>query len=745
MEIHILGIRHHGVGSAKNVLARLEAIQPDLVMIEGPPEIDDVLNYIGHHELQPPVAIMAYEKGTPLTSTFYPFGEYSPEWVAALYANEHGVPVRAIDLPLKYSFQMNRNAMSPDKDDFPMPPIQRDPISYLAEAAGFRRSDDWWDNFFEQRIDGTDSENYFEAVMLAMSTLRDEGMPSHLDRENRYREAYMRQLIRQAETELFTNVVIICGAWHAPSLLDAHDKAKEDKKILKELPRSKIKIVSTWIPWTNNRLSMQSGYGAGITSPGWYEHQWKSEDDVEIRWLTKVAEIFRSHKIDISTAHVIEAYHLSKTLAAMRNKAYITLDEIEESIVSVMCIGDRLLLEMIRKELTVGHRLGTVPEEIPKVPLQEDFETNLKTLRLKLSAEKKQVDLDLRKEKNLAKSVLFHRLEILSIPWATPVMSRSKGTFKESWMLEWEPTMMISLIDKAYLGNTLYLAAEAVLKQEAQSNNKIAEIASMVNQALPAEMFTTISFLLQRINNLTSISADIQDLMKSIPQLIDASRYGSVRNHDAEVLDEIVDNLFKKVCIGLPNACYGIDEESSNSLFDLISSVNESIRLLEDTEVTKVWLDTLTILVNKDGIHHIIRGCTTRLLLDAERFTSEEASIRLSRELSVANDSKDVATWVEGFLRGSGMILIYDHRLWNLLFTWVKSLNKSTFDELLPYLRRAFSKFEYGERRQIGEKARYGLVEETYLNADTDTEWDKDLGKKILPILDYLIGNSPKE
>ena len=27
---------------------------------------------------------------------------------------------------------------------------------------------------------------------------------------------------------------------------------------------------ATWIPWTYDRLSMWSGYGAGVHSPGWY-------------------------------------------------------------------------------------------------------------------------------------------------------------------------------------------------------------------------------------------------------------------------------------------------------------------------------------------------------------------------------------------------------------------------------------------------------------------------------------------
>lgn len=43
--IHILGIRHHGPGSARNVKAFLEETKPDIVLVEGPPEADAILQW----------------------------------------------------------------------------------------------------------------------------------------------------------------------------------------------------------------------------------------------------------------------------------------------------------------------------------------------------------------------------------------------------------------------------------------------------------------------------------------------------------------------------------------------------------------------------------------------------------------------------------------------------------------------------------------------------------------------------
>ena len=97
---HILGIRHHGTGSAKRVLQRLKELKPDIVLVEGPPEIDELITMAGHKDFKPPVAIMLYNEADPNQSTFYPYAEYSPEWIAIKYAIDAGIPVKAIDLSL---------------------------------------------------------------------------------------------------------------------------------------------------------------------------------------------------------------------------------------------------------------------------------------------------------------------------------------------------------------------------------------------------------------------------------------------------------------------------------------------------------------------------------------------------------------------------------------------------------------------------------------------------------------------
>lgn len=56
MAIHLLGIRHHGPGSCRNVLNYLQELQPDLILVEGPAEAEALLACVENSQMTPPVA-----------------------------------------------------------------------------------------------------------------------------------------------------------------------------------------------------------------------------------------------------------------------------------------------------------------------------------------------------------------------------------------------------------------------------------------------------------------------------------------------------------------------------------------------------------------------------------------------------------------------------------------------------------------------------------------------------------------
>jgi hypothetical protein len=101
----------------------------------------------------------------------------------------------------------------------------------------------------------------------------------------------------------------------------------------------------------------------------------------------------------------------------------------------------------------------------------------------------------------------------------------------------------------------------------------------------------------------------------------------------------------------------------------------------------------------------LISGRLTRLLLDAGRLSAGEAAARMSRELSPAAPAAAAASWAEGFLAGSGLLLLHDETLLSLADGWLAGLADEAFVTVLPALRRTFAEFAPPERQAIGAKA----------------------------------------
>ena len=113
MAVHLLGIRHHGPGSARSVVRALDELQPSIVLVESPAETTSAFAWVGGTGLEPPVALLGYVVDDPRRAAFAPLAEFSPEWQAVAWANEHDVPVHAVDLPLAVT--LARSSDDPDE------------------------------------------------------------------------------------------------------------------------------------------------------------------------------------------------------------------------------------------------------------------------------------------------------------------------------------------------------------------------------------------------------------------------------------------------------------------------------------------------------------------------------------------------------------------------------------------------------------------------------------------------------
>jgi hypothetical protein len=708
--IHIFGIRHHGPGSARNVRSALENLRPDLVLVEGPPDADGLIPLAGFEDMIPPVALLVYLPDHPQQAVYYPFAEFSPEWQALRFALKNNIRVQFMDLP-----QANQLPVAGERPpDGDMDPeisldLQRlDPFAWIAEAAGYSDGERWWEHFVEQRHESGD---IFAAILELMTALRAEAdkKPQLEFERDRVREASMRSILRAAQAAGYQNIAVVCGAWHAPALTQL-DTAKNDKQILAAyIHRSGSKPVeSTWVPWTYDRLARRSGYGAGIESPGWYEHLWQTPTQIVERWMVKVAQWMRAEDLAISPAHAIEATRLAETLAALRGRTLPGLPELNEAVQAIFSFGDETPMRLIHEKLIVGVRMGSIPAEAPSVPLQRDLAAQQKRTRLEPSASPENLDLDLRKPLLLERSQLLHRLNLLEIPWGKLQAAQgAKGTFHELWWIEWKPEFAVRIIEASLWGNTVLEAAVNKTRSEAARAAELPVLTHLVETALLADLADCIPDLMARLQQVAATSGDISHLMTALPPLVNVLRYGNVRQTDTSVVGHVVDELVTRICIGLPSACSALDEDAAQSMFEHINVVQNALGILQEAVHDEAWAGTLAHLAAQDHLHGLIRGRASRLLFDRPG-SGDETANRMSQALSPGTPAAQSAAWVQGFLYGSGQALIHHPRLWQLVDEWVLSLSEKLFTTVLPLLRRTFSAFPAPERRQIGEIAQSG-------------------------------------
>lgn len=746
--LHILGIRHHGPGSARALLQALNTLQPDCILVEGPSDGNELIPWLGHPDMQPPIALLIYRPDHPNKGTFYPYAEFSPEFQAIRYGLGHNCTVRFMDLPQANMLAAEGRPKMPGMDLF----------KEMAAAAGYDNYDHWWHILVEQRRENT---AVFAGILELMHHMRQNSSisPAQPDQLAEavsqkladQREAYMRSSIRQARAEGHEHIAVVCGAWHGPALTDVSDEAS-DAALLLDMPS--VDVEAAWVPWTYGRLSFTTGYGAGIYSPGWYHHLWEctaeglESFEVSARWLTKVAALLRAEGLDASPAHAIEAVRLAEALAGMRHLPFPSLEELDEATLTILCEGNEMPMALIREKLTISDRMGVIPPNTPMVPLQRDLYMLQQKLRLSPEPQPEKVMLDLRQSLDLSRSHLLHRLNLLKIAWGKQMAIRNKqvGTYQEHWRLVWKPNLSMQVIEAAMWGNTVKSAAENFAQDQADTAKDLAALTQLLDQIILADLPDTILYLMNRIEELSAISSDVPLMMEALLPLVRVLRYGSVRQLDEDVIQHVVDGLITRICIGLPSTCQSLDDDAALKMAEQITAVQTTISTLKNESHQENWAQTLLKIVDQNRVPGLVAGKVCRLLIDGRIFTVEDAQVRMEQVLSLQTAARasqeqlaESAAWVDGFLQGSGLLILHDQLLWTLLDNFVSGLDDDRFQTVLPLFRRTFSSFSEAAREQLIRRVQHGQqipVE----GGETAVGFDQEQANAILPTLSKLLG-----
>lgn len=752
-EHRVFGIRHHGPGSAKSLVKALTDYAPDLVLIEGPPDANALIKYVSDPGLKPPVALLVYHADDLQKAAYFPFAAFSPEWQAMKYALKQEVDVAFMDLPHAHHFKISEKEEAERQQElFDQVPdaaphdteayerqlaIARDPLGFIARTAGYSDSERWWEIHFEGE---EHPAAIFETVLELMQAVRER---TTLVRDARevLREAYMRKTIRSGIRK-YARVAVVCGAYHAPVLADlkAHP-SKLDTALLKGLP--KVKTAATWIPWTYERLSVRSGYGAGVLSPAWYALLFQQRKHATIRWMSKVGSLLREQSFDASSAHIIEAVRLADTLATLRHLAVPGIDELREAALTVFGEGDETTLDLINEQLIIGDVIGKVPPSVPAIPLQQDLVKRVKSLRmgtLMESAKEVTKSLDLRNPKKLAASHLFHQLNLLGIDWAKkqPQSVLAQGKFAEDWRLRWKVSFPIKIIEAGMWGNTVVDAATHFVTEQVRTAETLPALTGLIENALFADLGDAVPALVQRLQDIATTTHDVTHLMEALPPLIDVWRYGNTRNTDTDAIEVVIEHIIPRMCIGLPAASAQLDDAASRHVSSLLLAANRALSILNRPDFAADWDKTLHLLADQRTIAPLLAGQATQLLFHKQAIDVDTVAQFMAYRLSSAQPSMTAAEWLEGFLNSSGLLIIHNPQLWTLLNTWVSQLSMNVLTDTLPLLRRTFSSFSGPEREKILQLAEHGPA---HFSREKTQPLDPNRTQMVVPVVRQLFGH----
>lgn len=720
-QANIFGIRHLSPAGAFYVRKYLDRIQPKMILIEGPSDFSGIIPELTNSQVKPPVAIMAYTKEAPVRTILYPFAVYSPEYQAALWAMENKCPCRFMDLPSGVILALEKEEEEEEeKADAKEEKEEEDSSSFfdiyerLDQVCGEDSHETFWEHVMEQ---AADEEAYRKGAVFFGENIRDLTQEGD-KRSRRYalREAYMRRCIEEAAASGIPaeKIVAVTGAYHVKGLLEG--KAMTDREV-KKMPC--IESMITIMPYSYYRLSMRSGYGAGNQAPAYYELLWKSfrrnrPGQAVYEYLIRLAVYLRKSGNPVSTASVIESVRLAAALSKLHGYPIPALRDLRDSATTCIGHGEFSQIALGAANTETGTKIGSLPDGMSKTSIQNDFYHKLDELRLSKykSALVQDLQLDLRERLNvksqkaafldLERSFFLHQLRILGICFASQEnSSQDKATWAEYWRLQWTPEAEIQLVESVLKGDTVEQAASFVLKEEAENSTKISEVARVIEKAYCCGMPEAAKYGTKTLQGLAVDAASVEEIGEAAESLSLSVSYGDIRHQDARPLIPILEQLFLRACLILPESC-SCDEQGAKSVIAGIDSLNRLVRDQDFIDENR-WIQTLQEIAGRDDLNTRLSGLAAAVLLERGKMDNETLSREVGRRMSRGMPAELGAGWFEGLAMKNHYALIARMSLWESVSGYLDTLDDEDFKRALVFLRRAFADFTSAEKDRIAE------------------------------------------
>ncbi|MDA1015314.1 MAG: DUF5682 family protein, partial [Planctomycetota bacterium] len=476
---HLIGVRHHSAAMSRVIPQLLDDYRPNCVLIELPMEFTAWLEWLGHEELEAPVALAGCSENA-FDLSFYPFADFSPELAALRWAIRNEVRVEPCDLPLAdRAHGRDRTHAGCEPSGLLERILRRTQTSSVGNL---------WERMVETPSAGSSADAVRRSGLLFGWALRsNDQIASNYDRR---REAHMRECIDRT----IGRCAVVVGAYHAAALLpepvlwsppddeldDGPDTpTRKASRGTAKQPEAARKIATALIPYSFEQFDERSGYPAGIRDPFWHQRVFEAVDHADMQHAVAdltvgVCRELRVAGHPINVADGKEVVRMSLDLARLRGIAVPGRGELIEALQmclargEVMGIGRAVAKAM--ESVLVGTRRGSLPPDTPRSGLAPHVESLLQQLNLPgptTLGEKKQLRLDpLRSRLDRARVVTFERLSACGVPYASPVepeQGLSRENLTEVWDVEWQHATAAMIELSSARGATLRQATSGAL------------------------------------------------------------------------------------------------------------------------------------------------------------------------------------------------------------------------------------------------------------------------------------------
>jgi hypothetical protein len=750
-------IRHHSPGCAMALKHLLAEIKPKTILIEAPKDCQHLVAACKHPETTPPVAFFC-QKGEPQNrySAYFPMCEYSPEWQAMKVEAD----IRFIDLPYedRENEDVSKTVVDMMSDRYL---AHSDYLTAIAKKQGCTDQYESWDQLFEQRslAQLQDWRSYFEDVYgycaLAREGYEDEVIEVNGDAA---RERFMRSHIY--DKNLKKPIVVVTGGFHTPALL----KAVDEKPFSVTTPKS---TDNQWlIRFSFDQLDALNGYGAGVSSPFYYQTLWhnlncQSEDYLEqtaASMLIAIAHDNRKQQLSevISSADVQAAVNMAHGLAELRDINGPGRSEIQEAVQSCFikqAVDHSLQTLVDARRVMCGDQLGQVCRELSQHPLIEQVRALCDSFGLNMQ-QTQAVDIELhiyQKPKHKKMSRFFHLMQWVSAGFCYLqggpdfVNGTRLGLVKEHWRYAWTPQVESQLLAQIAHGCSLQEVALYKLRQVEldRQKNGIGRQSSTVTQLLIRAclmgLHTQVGVLAQSLSSCIGQDQDMASLAICGQQLMTLQTGKAFLDGNAlQINVSVLLNQASSQLLFLMPLLAGLNAEAGAKALPGLKAHHHFVHQVDDDN--SLYYSQLQQLVDDVRCPPIIQGSCLGLLLISGQCEVEAVNDYLAC-LVQPNQSAQTIT---GFLRG--LIFVAKALLWRVpqilaqLNTLVCTMPEDQFLNILPSMRFLFTELSPKEVDKVAEQ----VANINGVKADKLSDSLEDFSlreRQLLPQIESLVMN----